>query len=85
MVTTLPADVKAVDAEPDHLAQFSDTTTASANQSGALTQEELAQLLTSGDTTRIREALPRMSPQMRRVAESVLADSAQKPSDREQR
>jgi hypothetical protein len=83
MVTTLPADVKAVDAEPDHLAQFSDTTTASANQSGALTQEELAQLLTSFDTTRIREALPRMSPQMRRVAETVLAESAQKESDRE--
>jgi len=83
MVTTLPADVKAVDAEPDHLAQFSDTTTASANQSGALTQEELAQLLTSGDTTRIREALPRMSPQMRRVAETVLAESAQRESDRE--
>jgi len=83
MVTTLPADVKAVDAEPDHLAQFSDTTTASAYQSGALTQEELAQLLTSGETTRIREALPRMSPQMRRVAETVLADSAQKESDRE--
>ena len=82
MVTTLPADVKAVDAEPDHLAQFSDTTTASVNQSGALTQEELAQLLTSGDTTRIREALPRMSPQMRRVAETVLAESAQKESDR---
>ncbi|MFY9610293.1 MAG: hypothetical protein WAU45_16980 [Blastocatellia bacterium] len=78
MVTTLPADVKAVDAEPDHPAQFSDTTTASANQSGALTQEELAQLLTSGDTTRIREALPRLSPQMRRVAETVLAESAQK-------
>ena len=83
MVTTLPADVKAVDAEPDHLAQFSDTTTTSANQSGALTQEELAQLLTSGDTTRIREALPRMSPQMRRLAETVLAESAQKESDRE--
>jgi len=83
MVTTLPADVRAIDAEPDHLAQFSDTTTASANQSGALTQEELAQLLTSGDTTRIREALPRMSPQMRRVAETVLAESAQKEPERE--
>jgi hypothetical protein len=83
MVTTLPADVKAVDAEPDHLAQFSDTTTASANQSGALTQEELAQLLTSGDPTRIREALPRLSPQMRRVAETVIAESAQKEPERE--
>ncbi|MFY9607620.1 MAG: hypothetical protein WAU45_03290 [Blastocatellia bacterium] len=79
MVTTLPADVKGVDAEPDRLAQSLDTTTASA-ESGGLTQEELAVLLTSGDTTRIREALPRMSPQMRRVAETLLSE---KQSDRE--
>jgi hypothetical protein len=85
MVTTLPADVKGVDAEPDHLAQSSDITADDANSPGALTQDELALLLTSGDTTRLREALPRMSPQMRRVAESVLAESAQKQSDREQR
>lgn len=83
MVTTLPADVKGVDAEPDHLAQFSDITAADANSSSALTQEELAQLFTSGDTTRIREALPRMSPQMRRIAESVLAESSVRQHDRE--
>ena len=83
MVTTLPADVKGVDAEPDHLAESSNITAANANQSGVLSQEELAALLTSGDTTRIREALPRMSPQMRRVAETVLAESSEKPSDRE--
>ncbi len=83
MVTTLPADVKGVDAEPDRLAQSSDITAASGNQSGALTQEELAMVLTSRDTTRIREALPRMSPQMRRIAETVLAESAQNESDRD--
>ena len=83
MVTTLPADVKGVDAERDHLAESSNITAANANQSGVLSQEELAVLLTSGDTTRIREALPRMSPQMRRVAETLLAESSEKQSDRE--
>jgi hypothetical protein len=83
MVTTLPADVKGVDAEPDHLAQGSGTTMANNNQEGVLTQEELAQLLTSGDPTQIREALPRMSPPMRRIAETVLAESSQKQPDRE--
>jgi len=83
MVSTLPADVKGVDAEPDRLAQSSDITAADANSSSALTQEELAQLFTSGDTTRIREALPRMSPQMRRIAESVLAESSVRQPDRE--
>ena len=83
MVTTLPADVKGVDAEPDHLAQGSGTTIASTNQADLLTQEELAQLLTSGNPIQIREALPRMSPPMRRVAETVLAESSQKQPDRE--
>ena len=83
MVTTLPADVKGVDAEPDHLAQSSDITAADTNSPSALTQEELAQLFTSGDTTRIREALPRMSPQMRRISETVLAESSVRQPDRE--
>lgn len=83
MVTTLPADVKGVDAEPDHLAHASDITAADVSSPSALTQEELAQLFTSGDTTRIREALPRMSAQMRRIAESVLAESSSQQPDRE--
>jgi hypothetical protein len=83
MVTTLPADVKGVDAEPDHLAQSSGITATDANSPSALTQEELAQLFTSGDTTRIREALPRMSPQMRRIAETVLVESSVRQPDRE--
>jgi hypothetical protein len=77
MVTTLPADVEGVDAEPDHLA--SDTAKSVngiAGQQAPLTQEELALLLTSGDPERIREALPRMSPQMRPIAEVVLAESS---------
>lgn len=83
MITTLPADAEGVDAEPDHLAQASDTIATNGNGAGALTQEELSDLLTTGDTTRIREALPRMSPQMRRIAEIVLAESSQKSLERE--
>jgi hypothetical protein len=83
MVTTLPADVKGIDAEPDHLAHTSDATIASDNQSGPLTQEELAQLLTSGDPKLIREALPKMSTSMRRLAETVLAESSTQPTNRD--
>lgn len=83
MITTLPADAEGVDADPDHLAQASDTIATNANEAGTLTQEEISDLLTTGDTTRIREALPRMSPQMRRIAEIVLAESSQKSLERE--
>ena len=83
MITTLPADAEAIDAEPDHLAQTSDTIAANANGAGALTQEELSDLLTTGDTVHIRNALPRMSPQMRRIAEIVLAESSEKDLERE--
>lgn len=78
MITTLPANTKAVDAEPDRLASSAENTTASASQPGLLSQEELALLLTSGDTRRIREALPRMSPDIRRVAELMLAEASAK-------
>jgi hypothetical protein len=74
MVTTLPGDVKGVDAEPDHFA--SAIPEIATTEPAALTEEDLALLLTSGDAARIREALPRMSPEMRRIAEVVLADSS---------
>jgi hypothetical protein len=83
MVTTLPADVKGVDAEPDRLAESSEVAAAKANQPGTLTDEELAALLASGDMPSIREALPRMSPQTRRIAEILLAEASQKQPDRE--
>jgi hypothetical protein len=79
MVTTLPGDVKGIDAQPEHSLSDVATTWTNPGQS-ALTEEELALLLTSGDSARIREALPRMSPAMRRIAESVLADTATKES-----
>jgi hypothetical protein len=82
MITTLPADVKGVDAEPARLAESSEVAAARANQPGALTDEELAALLASGDTASIREALPRMSPHMRRIAEILIAEASQKQPDR---
>jgi hypothetical protein len=60
MVTDLPKEVRGVDADP-------------AVEGGALTDEELADLLSSGTPEQIREALPRMSPEMRKVAELVLS------------
>jgi hypothetical protein len=84
MVTTLPGDVKGIDPEPEHSSSDVATTGTNPGQS-ALTEEELASLLTSGDAARIREARPRMSPAIRRIAESVLAETTTTQSDREQK
>ena len=84
MVTTLPGAVRAVDAEPERLTNYSPGfVTAGANQPGALSQEELALLLTSRDTKRIREALPRMSPQMRQLAEAFLNEGSRSRESQE--
>jgi hypothetical protein len=83
MVTTLPADLKGADAEPDHFAQSPATITARSNQPTGLSEDELAALLTSGDPRTIREAIPRMSPQMRRVAETLLAETPREQPDKE--
>ena len=77
MVTTLPGEVKAVDAEHEHLPSEPNARTA---VQSALSEEELAFLLTSGDAARIREALPRMSPATRRIAETAIAEIATKES-----
>jgi len=37
-----------------------------------ISERELAELIQSGDPERIKEALPRMSAEMRRVAEAVV-------------
>ncbi|HWP45256.1 MAG TPA: hypothetical protein VNO14_18585 [Blastocatellia bacterium] len=77
MVTDLPAEIKGVDAlpelSPDRLARLSDTQ--AARPATGLSEEELAALLTSGDPEDIRAALPRMTPQMRKLAQTVLAES----------
>lgn len=46
-----------------------------AQADGPLTDEELADILTSNDRGRIQAALPRMTPQMRRLAEAMLQEN----------
>ena len=75
MITTLPSSTKGVEAERKPVATLEDTVTAG---SSLLSDDELALLLTSGDRIRIREGLPRMSPEMRRIAEQLLKDPTTK-------
>jgi len=73
LVTILPNETQGVDAD----VSLPNVSSSKANQStnqNQLSEEELADLLTDGDKEEIRLAFPRMSPQMRRVAEAFLAN-----------
>ncbi|MDQ3254153.1 MAG: hypothetical protein M3R15_09650, partial [Acidobacteriota bacterium] len=74
MITDLPEEVRGVDAvtelAPTELTQALDREGQSTGPS--LTDADLATLLSEGSPEQIRAALPRMTPQMRRVAEAVL-------------
>ena len=63
MITDLPKEAQAVDA--DSLAELNGET---------LTDEELAELLSSDSPEKIRAAIPRMTPELRRIAEAVLKE-----------
>lgn len=75
LVTDLPDSVKGVDAvtemPPEQIAEFADV--AAAKPALGISEEELSRLMSEGTADDIRAALPRMSPQMRRIAEQVLA------------
>lgn len=79
MVTDLPEEIRGVDALAElsarDLAQSSDATGVRA--STGLSERELADLLSSGSVEQIRSAFPRMTPEMRRVAEAVIAGSGE--------
>jgi hypothetical protein len=64
MITDLPKETKGIDVEP--LVE---------SKGNALTDEELAHLLESGSPEKIRAAIPRMSPELRQIAEAVLKES----------
>ena len=66
LVTALPQTERA----DSHLANRSNTE----DQPETLPDAELAQLLAEADPARIRAALPRMNPELRRVAEMVLRE-----------
>jgi hypothetical protein len=63
MITDLPQETRGIDADP--LAETDRET---------LADEELAELLSSGSPEKIRAALPRMSPDMKRLALAVLQE-----------
>jgi hypothetical protein len=65
MITDLPKKAQAVDADP--LAEGNGET---------LTDEELAELLSSDSPEKIRAAMPRMTPELRRIAEAVLKEQS---------
>jgi hypothetical protein len=75
MITELPEAIQGVDA----LAKFSGRDVESRADSDqrreatGISEHELAELIQSGDPERIKLALPRMSPEMRRVAEAVMS------------
>ncbi|HKP11873.1 MAG TPA: hypothetical protein VJZ91_07165 [Blastocatellia bacterium] len=77
MVIDLPQEIRGIDALSElsakDLAERSDANGVRA--STGLSERELADLLSSGSPEQIRAAMPRMTPQMRRVAEAVIAES----------
>ena len=74
-VMTSPREIQGVDADvntsADDLRRMSDAGQARAG--GQMSEAELVELMTNGSADDIRRALPRMTPEMRRVAEAVLA------------
>ncbi|MCU1264112.1 MAG: hypothetical protein JWM21_430, partial [Acidobacteria bacterium] len=74
MVTDLPASIKGTEASPEldgeHLALLTDVD--AARPATGLSERELADLLATGSPEEIKAALPRMSPEMRKIATAVL-------------
>ena len=76
LVMTSPREIQGVDADvsqptTSELERLSDSSQPRAQ--GQMSEQELAELMTNGSPDDIRRALPRMSPEMRRVAEAFLA------------
>ncbi|MCI0389861.1 MAG: hypothetical protein MOB07_14020 [Acidobacteria bacterium] len=65
MITDLPDTTKSRDADPD----------LAADGEGALSDEELAKLLSEGTPAQIKAAMPRMNPEMRRVAALAIGEA----------
>ena len=67
LVTDLPKETQGVDPRPTEENQ--------GDGGPALSDEELANLLSAGSPEQIRAALPRMTPDLRQIAEMVLKES----------
>ena len=66
LVTDLPKEIRGVDPQP----------VANNGVDSSLSDDELVKLLTNGSPEQIRTALPRMTPELRQVAETVLKESS---------
>jgi hypothetical protein len=73
LITRLPEQAQGVDS-PQITAGAGERATFSSNNNAdrALSDEEVAELLESGSSEAIRKAIPRMSPELRRIAEMAL-------------
>jgi hypothetical protein len=72
LVTDLPEQIKGVDSKPtDHLAE-EPVTPMTKDAPSALSNSELAELLVSGTPEKIKEAMPRMTPELRRIASLIV-------------
>ena len=74
MITELPDSVKGVDALSRLSGQDVEERSSvdQPRKTTGISERELAELIQSGDKEQIREAMPRMTPQMRRIAEAVI-------------
>ena len=67
LITDLPKEAQGIDPQPTRETQIVN--------GSALSDEELANLLSVGSPEQIRAALPRMTPDLRQIAEMVLKES----------
>ncbi len=72
LVTDLPNAGSSVDAFGQNSARLDASLANSANSATGLSEDELADLFSEASPERLRAALPRMTPQFRRLAEQVL-------------
>jgi len=72
LVMTVPREINGTDARIREL-RLTDSANRSAAE-GQLSETELAELMTNGSREDIHRALPRMTPEMRRIAEAALAE-----------
>ena len=74
LISELPSEIRGAEAvgalDPEEIAEYADI--AKANAATGLADEELSSIVASGSPEEIRAAMPRITADMRRLAESVL-------------
>jgi hypothetical protein len=75
MITELPDSVEGVDALSNLSGQDMEerSNVDQPRRGTGISERELAELIQSGNREQIRQALPRMKPEMRRIAEAVIS------------